>query len=143
MNKNQTMMIVSSNYKEQKTIRLIPTSVDCPYVECIFIPDAKSLVVLNKHSKEEFHMLPRLNADGEPEMKAGKAGKESANPFKQQRMNLSLNFEYYVEKVEEIKTFIDYHAFNYDKSWESRIDELTTVEEVVDVDEKTVEPVAK
>lgn len=137
-NQNQTMMIISSEFKEKESFRLIPTSIDSPYVECIFVPETKSLVVLNKQSKEEFHMLPRLNGDGEPEMKAGKAGKESHNPFKQQRVVVNLNFEYHISKENEIIYFVKSMAFNYDQKWEKLIKEYCKEEKKEVKEEETI-----
>jgi len=108
------MMLISTEFDKTETFKLIPLTLECPYVECLYVPQENILVVSNKQTKEGFHFLPRLDGNGYPERKQGKV-QEGENPFKQQRVELTTNFEYYISKPEEIEAFIGYHAHNSEK----------------------------
>ena len=59
-NMNKTMMLVQATWQESQTFRMIPTSSDCPYVECIFDPGTKVFVIISKIKKVTLHMLPKI-----------------------------------------------------------------------------------
>lgn len=104
-------MLITSTWKNSKTFRLIPTTEDCPFVECIFDPQLKVLAIVGKNKKDTFHMLPKLDANGDPEMrKAPKADKM----VKEERRTLETYQEYYLESLEDTKNFINYFAVNGD-----------------------------
>jgi hypothetical protein len=105
-----SMMIVSGNWGPMPTFKLIPITKDCPYVECIFNPQAKALAVIGAIIKDTFHMVPRLDDNGEPQKRKGPGSDK--NPEKQQRVTLSTFQEYYVHGEEEITNFLEKFAVN-------------------------------
>jgi len=44
----QTMMLISSNVGEDKSFRLIPTALDCPYAEIVYDTSKELLVIFGK-----------------------------------------------------------------------------------------------
>ena len=106
------MMLITSSWKNGQTFKMIPTTEDCPYVECIFDPQLKIMAVIGKNKKETFHMVPRLDVNGDPEYR--KAPKSPDKMVKEERRTLETYQEYYLEKLEEIEKFINYFAENSD-----------------------------
>jgi len=103
------MMLISSSWKNTKTFRLIPTSDSCPYVECIFDPELKVLAIVGKNKKDTFHMVPKLDANGDPEIrKSPKADKIA----KEERRTLETYQEYYISDLSQIREFIEMFAVN-------------------------------
>lgn len=100
------MMLITSTWKSGKTFKMIPTHVDCPYVECIFDPESKVFVVISKTKRNTLQMLPKLDEYGQPI-----AGTKGA---KQERHKLEVFQEYYISDVESIKDFINLTAVNAD-----------------------------
>jgi hypothetical protein len=103
------MMLITSTWKDGKTFRLIPVSEECPYLECIYDVQLKVLAVISKEKKDNLHMVEKLDANGDPELR--KVAKDGI-PFKRERRTLETYQEYYLENTEEIAKFISYFAIN-------------------------------
>jgi hypothetical protein len=89
---------------------MIPVTDTCPYVECIFDPGTKVLVIISKIKKTTLHMLPKLDEYGQAI--AGSKG------MKQERHKLEVFQEFYIEDKnamdEIVKTFaINAKSFYY------------------------------
>lgn len=106
------MMLITSSWNNDKTFKMIPISSSCPYVECIYDPKAKVLAVMSTVKKNLFHMVPKLDANGDPEFR--KVPAKDGVPVKQERRTIETFQEYYVEAADEIKTFISGFAINAD-----------------------------
>jgi hypothetical protein len=105
------MMLVNSVFRNAKSFSLIPVSNDSPYVEAMFDPASGILAVISKDRKQSFHMMPRLDDDGQPQrlknpnMSAGKTVKE-------QRVMIDTFNEFYISEKADIETFIELFAIN-------------------------------
>lgn len=104
-----SMMLVTGNWGPMKTFKLIPVTKDCPYIECIFNPAIKLLAVIGTHKKDQFHMVERLNDDGEPRKRKVPTKDEE---YQKQRVTVETFSEYYVQEKDEIETFIKHFAVN-------------------------------
>jgi hypothetical protein len=113
-----SMMLVTSNWANIPSFSLMPINNECPYVEAMYNPMAKTLAVIGKTKKDTFHMVPRLDDSGHPvRLKQGGTPEE---PYKKQRVNQESYTEYYIiepaEAEEFIKMFCVNHAeFDYKK----------------------------
>ncbi len=107
------MMLVSGNWGPYETFKLIPVNTDCPYVEAIFDPSGKILAVISKNIKAAYHMVPKLDDNGDQmPMKMGK--RSNGKNFKEQRIMMDTYQEYYVTKADEITELIKAFAINAD-----------------------------
>ena len=106
------MMLTTSTWKEGKTFKMIPTSAECPYVECIYDPAMKVLAVIGNIKKDIFHMMPKLDPNGDPE--ARKTPGRDGVPYKQERRTIETFQEYYLEERSDIEGFIKHFAINAD-----------------------------
>ena len=104
---DKTMMLVESTWQDTKTFKMIPVSNDCPYVECIFDPSSKVLVVIGKTTKTSLHMLPKLDEYGK-----AVSGNRGA---KQERRSIDTFQEYYIEEEKDIKEITKMFAVNASK----------------------------
>ena len=100
------MMLVQATWQEQQTFRMIPTSDQCPYVECIYDPGTKVFVIISKIKKTALHMLPKLDEYGQAV--TGTKG------VKQERHKLEVFQEFYIEDAVAIKDLIHMFAVNAD-----------------------------
>jgi len=108
---SKSMMLSSSlSYDEKPTFQLIPVDANCPYLEAIYVPEKKALVVISKERRNSFHMLPKLDETGMPMV----VGKSRPNEFRQQRVSVETFYEYYIRTTGEIKSFVDMFAINSD-----------------------------
>lgn len=98
------MMLVQATWQEQQTFRMIPTSDQCPYVECIYDPGTKVFVIISKIKKTALHMLPKLDEYGQAV--SGTKG------VKQERHKLEVFQEFYVEDTVAMKDIIHFFASN-------------------------------
>lgn len=103
---SKSMMLVKATWQESQTFRMIPTSTDCPYVECIFDPSTKVFVVISKIKKVTLHMLPKLDEYGQALI--GTKG------TKQERHKLEVFQEFYVEDHSAIEELVNTFAVNAD-----------------------------
>lgn len=107
----QNMMLITSSFRNVKSFSLIPVSNDSPYVEAMFDPSSSILAVISKIQKHTFHMLPRLDDDGNP-MRLKNPNFEAGKTVKEQRVTLETYNEYYITDKVEIDLFIKMFAIN-------------------------------
>ena len=109
----KNMMLVTSSTKEgEKTFKLIPTTEDCAFVEGIYYTGNKILALIGAHKKDIFHMMPKLDPNGDPEFR--KTPSKDGVPVKQERRVIETYQEYYLEERTEIEEFIKHFAINAD-----------------------------
>jgi hypothetical protein len=112
---NYSMLLVTATWNGKESFKLIPISESAPYAECIFDPESKVLVVISKLTKTALHMVPKLDPDGYPSViqKGPNAGKQ-----KQERKEIKVFYEYYIEQITDMKNLISNLAVNQDFVWE-------------------------
>lgn len=114
--KSETMMVVKSDWNGRKTFKMIPITINCPYVECIYDPESKVLAVIGLTKKNVFHMMPKLDDNGD--IVPRKVKSEGSKPYKEDRRTIETFQEYYIHDKEEIKFFVDLFAINANASEE-------------------------
>lgn len=123
----QSMMLITSNWGQKKTFKMIPVSPDATYNEAIFDVDSKILALISKNKKESMHMVAKLNEWGDPvTMKIGK--RSNGKEYAEERKTLETFYEYYVEDINEIKEIINLLAvnantFNYTQYLEAKTEQ--------------------
>lgn len=108
-----TMILVESTWNDTTTMRMVPFSKDCPYLECIWDPKEKVFVIISTMTKTTLHMLPKLDDNGDPI--AIKHNRPNGRTFREERKTIETFQEYYIEDKEAIKCIIENHAVNSDK----------------------------
>tara|TARA_R110000751_G_scaffold43641_2_gene100513 strand:+ start:1796 stop:2287 length:492 start_codon:yes stop_codon:yes gene_type:complete len=113
LNIEKSMMLITSNWGPHLSFKAIPINKDCPYMEAIFDPSSKILAVISKHSKQSYHMLPKLDDNGDTQkLKIGK--REGGKDFREERRLIETYAEYYISDKSEIDTFINAFCLNAD-----------------------------
>lgn len=110
-NLGQNMMLINSAFRNAKSFSLLPVSEDSPYVEAMFDPSSGILAVISKVTKSSFHMLPKLDDNGQPQ-KLKVPNQQTGKTVKEQRVTMDTFSEYYISDKEDIKTFIELFAIN-------------------------------
>tara|TARA_R110000803_G_scaffold208086_1_gene276528 strand:+ start:621 stop:1040 length:420 start_codon:yes stop_codon:yes gene_type:complete len=111
-NVGQNMMLISSAFRQVKSFSLVPVDSDCPYVEAMFDPTGGILAVITKVKKDSFHMVPRLDDNGQPS-RLKVPNKETGKVNKEQRVSVETFSEFYITEKEEIKNFLAVFAINF------------------------------
>jgi hypothetical protein len=138
----ENMMIITSNWKNHETFKLIPISNDCPYIEAIYDRELKVLAVINKVKKQQFHMVPKVDANGDVEMRKNVKSGQTQNPYKEERRSIETFQEYYIEDESEIKDFLKMFAVNFDSyNTDSYFGELPPMTEQQEFMKKFSEPI--
>lgn len=106
----KNMMLITSSWKSGKTFKMIPTTADCPFVECIYDQELKVLAVIGRHKKDTFHMVEKIDPNGDPEIR--KTPRRDGNPYKQERRALDTYQEYYLDNRGDIISFVNMFAIN-------------------------------
>jgi hypothetical protein len=110
---NKSMMLVTGSWGNNKTFKLIPVGLDCPYNEAIFDRDSKVLALIGKEKKQSMHMVAKLDDNGDVKrMKIGR--RDNGKDYAEERKTLETYYEYYIENPEEIKDVINQFAINAD-----------------------------
>jgi hypothetical protein len=119
MTTNQpSMLIVSSEWNDKKTFRLIAITNNCPFNEVIYDPEIKTLAIISKEKKQSFQMLPKLDPNGDLTMI--KRPTPSGRKLAEERKVVETYYEYYITNEEEIKAFVTMFAINADThEWSS------------------------
>lgn len=108
----KSMMLVVQDHRGMPTFSLIRTSESCPFVECIYVPDAKHLAIITTITKDTFHMFPRLDDNGD--VVPAKTRKVANKNFKEERKPIKTFYEYYLVNEADIIAFVDKFASNAD-----------------------------
>ena len=110
----KSMMIIKSDWNQQPTFKMIPVSVNCPYVECIYDPQSKVLALIGNIKKNVFHMMPKLDDNGE--VVGRKVRTEGSKTYKEERRTVETFQEYYLVDSADIKAFLEMFAVNPEAS---------------------------
>jgi hypothetical protein len=110
MTGKETMMIISSEWNNHNTFRLIPVSNECPYVECIYDVTSGLFVIIGKVTKTTLHMLPKLDENGDPTSTV--ALRPNGRNVKEERISSETFQEYYLDDKLDIKELVNYLAIN-------------------------------
>ena len=113
MSIGKNMMLVNSSFRGAKSFNLIPVSKDAPYIEAMFDPSSGILACIGVNSKQSFHMVPRLNDEGQP-MRLKVPNKTTGKTVKEQRVSQQTYSEYYISDKADIEDFINIFAINAD-----------------------------
>lgn len=106
-------MLITGNWGQNKTFKMIPVTTDCPYNEAIYDADAKVLALVSKEKKQSMHMVAKLDDFGDVKpMKVGR--RANGKDYAEERKTLETYYEYYLENKEEIKALINMIAVNAD-----------------------------
>ena len=107
----KSMMLVKSSFGPMKSFKLIPVKLDCPFVECLFSPSEKIMVVISKVMKQSYHMIPKLDDNGDEIPVKGKP-RPGKKQIKEERRLVDTFSEHYVITEEEIMEIINTFAIN-------------------------------
>jgi len=107
----QNMMLVNSNFRGAKSFTLIPVSLDSPYTEAMFDPSSGILAVISKVMKQSYHMVPKLDDNGEPQ-RLKTPNQQTGKTVKEERRLVDTFSEFYLSDRADIETFIHMFAMN-------------------------------
>ena len=107
------MMLISSPFRNMPSFSLIPVSNEAPYVEAMFDPSSGILAVISKISKQSFHMMPKLDENGQPQ-RLKVPNKETGKTIREIRVSTETFSEFYLTNKDEIKDFLNIFAINAD-----------------------------
>ena len=109
----KNMMIVTSSFRNVKSFTLIPATSDCPYVEAMYDPSSGILAVISKVMKQSYHMIPKLDDEGQP-MRLKNPNQQTGKTVKEQRVSMDTFSEFYISDKKDIEIFIQLFAINAD-----------------------------
>lgn len=104
------MRLFRTYWGHEETFKLMPVTLDCPYMEVLYHPSAQMLVVFSKTMKQNYEMLPKLDDDGE--MLPTKKKKRNGLAFKEERRLLEVPQEFYMIDRKQQEEFIELFATN-------------------------------
>ena len=107
----QNMMLVNSTFRNAKSFTLIPVSMDSPYTEAMFDPASGILAVISKVMKQSYHMVPKLDDDGQPQ-RLKTPNQQTGKTHKEERRLVDTFSEFYLSDRADIETFIHMFAIN-------------------------------
>jgi len=109
----KNMMLVVSSFRNVKSFSMIPVSIDSPYVEAMFDPSSNILAVISKVMKQSYHMIPKLDENGQPE-RLKNPNPQTGKTVKEERRLVDTFSEFYLSDKSDIKDFISIFAINAD-----------------------------
>lgn len=109
----KSMLLIKSAFGSMKSFKLIPITNDCPYVECLFSPSEKIMVVISKFMKNAYHMVPKLDDNGDQVPVKGRP-RPNGKDFREERRAMDTCSEHYVVTEDEIRDLIKMFAVNPD-----------------------------
>ncbi len=110
-NQHNMLLIKQKTAAQKNNFSLIPIKEDCPFVEVIFVPETKSLVILSKIQKDTFHFFPRLDDNGD--VVGVKDPRKTQRSIKEERKQIKTYYEYHLTEVEDQEAFIEMFGLNH------------------------------
>jgi len=107
----QNMMLVASSFRNAKSFTMIPVSIDSPYVEAMYDPASSILAVISKVLKQSYHMVAKLDEDGQP-IKLKNPNPQTGKTVKEERRLVDTFSEFYLSDPLDIEQFIHLFAIN-------------------------------
>ena len=107
----QNMMLVTSSFRNAKSFTMIPVSIDSPYVEAMYDPASGILAVISKVLKQSYHMVAKLDDDGQP-IKLKTPNPQTGKMVKEERRLVDTFSEFYLSDALDIEQFIHLFAIN-------------------------------
>lgn len=107
----QNMMLVTSSFRNAKSFTMIPVSNDSPYVEAMYDPASGILAVISKVMKQSYHMVAKLDEEGQP-MKLKNPNPQTGKTVKEERRLVDTFSEFYLSDALDIEQFIHLFAIN-------------------------------
>lgn len=108
----KSMMLITSQWGENKSFRLMPIEPNCVFVEGIYDPSQKVLAMITKEVKQSLHMLAKLDEQGDAQKL--KKPRTNGKPYPEERKTLETYQEFYISEPKEIETIIEMLASNSD-----------------------------
>lgn len=105
-----SMLMIESSWNSGKTFRMIPIHKDCPYNEAIFDAQQNVLAVISKECKQTLQLVPRFTEKGDVDYL--KTPRQNGKNYAEERRTIDTWYEYYIENVYDIETFISHFAVN-------------------------------
>jgi hypothetical protein len=84
---------------------------DSPYTEAMFDPASGILAVISKVMKQSYHMVPKLDDDGQPQ-RLKTPNQQTGKTHKEERRLVDTFSEFYLSDRADIETFIHMFAVN-------------------------------
>lgn len=106
------MMLVVQEHAGHPTFSLIRTKENCPFVECIYVPDGKQLAIISTIQKDTFHLFPKLDDNGDVEK--AKGNRVTSKTYKEERKAIKTFYEYTLTNDDDIVAFVEKFADNAD-----------------------------
>lgn len=110
--------------RNKASYSLLPIGEDAVFVDGMYYPEQKFLLLLTKAVKERFQMVPKINEYGEAVTQNGNKSRE-----KQDRIRMDANYEHYLHNPKDIKWFAEEFIVNSAEFLEF-VDSLNTKPEV-------------
>ena len=107
----QNMMLVTSSFRNAKSFTMIPVSIDSPYVEAMYDPASGILAVISKVLKQSYHMVAKLDDDGQP-IKLKTPNPQTGKMVKEERRLVDTFSEFYLSDALDIEQLIHLFAIN-------------------------------
>ena len=107
---SKSMMAVTSEWNNRPTFKMIQIGTKCPYVECIYDPESKVLALIGQTKKNVFHMMPKLDDNGDVVLRKVKT--DGGKPYKEERRTVETFQEYYISDISQILEFIEMFSIN-------------------------------
>jgi hypothetical protein len=107
----QNMMLVTSSFRNAKSFTMIPVSNDSPYVEAMYDPASGILAVISKVMKQSYHMVAKLDEDGQP-IRLKNPNPQTGKTVKEERRLVDTFSEFYLADALDIEQFIHLFAIN-------------------------------
>lgn len=128
------MILVTTSWKGNKSFKMIPTTLDCPYNEVIFDGKSRVLAIVSKEHKNNFHMMPVLDGYGVVKTDVPRNLQAQGKIHREERIVLDTYYEYFIEDKDEMINFIDSMADNSETyDYKSLVEESFTIKEENDV----------
>ena len=107
----KNMLLVSSAFRGAKSFNLVPATPECPYVEAMYDPSSGILAVISKVMKQSYHMIPKLDDNGDP-LRVKGTPREGGKTVREERRLVDTFSEFYITDKQEINDFINIFAVN-------------------------------
>lgn len=116
------------NEQAHKSFTLVPIEDNTPFIQGMFDPTSRSLVLLSTRQRQHFDMMTQFDSKGYPKLINGQKGDNGMPMYAKKLQEFTTNHEVTIDNPDSIKKFVKAYS-DLSEADEAYLEELFTLPE--------------
>lgn len=103
-----------STWMDKETFRLLPINEHSPFLDGVYLPEEKLLILISKTKHQKFEFVPKLDGDGNPTFAKQDPRSKGERLYKRERKLIESMYDYTLSDIDDIRSFLNDFADDFD-----------------------------